>query len=103
MAHNSVGHPGYHWTVANVRDFAIHRLTKQVKAYIKYCHLCQTNQTRYHAPYGSYQPILTPDIPFYTITMDFIVGLPDMGLYNQILTITCKYTKWVIFVPGQDT
>lgn len=35
--------------------------------------------------------------------MDFILGLPDIICYNQILTVTCKFTKRVTFILGKDT
>ncbi|KAJ9405571.1 hypothetical protein DTO045G8_6601 [Paecilomyces variotii] len=103
MVHDDIGHLGRHRMTAALRHFAIHRLMRQVKAYITHCHGCQLNRTRRHAPYGNYQPILTPDIPFHTIAIDFIMGLPDTGQFNQVLTVTYKFTKQITFIAGRDS
>ena len=34
--------------------------------------------------------------------MDFVVGLPDAGDDDQILTVMCKSTKHVTFIAGHN-
>jgi hypothetical protein len=49
-------------------------------------------------------PIDRPAIPFHTIAMDFIVALPVTKAaegYNSLLTITDKFLKRVLLIPGQ--
>ena len=61
------------------------------------------NQTRGHKPYGELNPIASPPIPFHTITLDFIVGLPKANDgSNAVLTVTDKFTKRVTLIPGQE-
>jgi hypothetical protein len=61
-------------------------------------------ETRRHKEFGSSQPILTPSIPFHTLTIDFVLCLPKSpeGL-DCILTITCKFSKRKGLVPGKQT
>jgi hypothetical protein len=47
--------------------------------------------------------ILKPPIPFHTITIDFTIGLPDTGTYNAIKSVTDKFTKRNMAIPGRDT
>jgi hypothetical protein len=44
--------------------------------YIGHCPKCAINRTLTHKPHGETQPISTPSIPFHTLAMDFILGLP---------------------------
>jgi hypothetical protein len=67
---------GYHRTIAELQALSIPRLSRVVRSYIDGCPECATYRTPRHKPYGSLQPILTPDIPFHSITLDFILGLP---------------------------
>jgi hypothetical protein len=47
------------------------------------------------------QPIEYPFLPFYTVTMDFIVALPaTLNGYDCILTITDKAIKAIKLIPG---
>jgi hypothetical protein len=47
--------------------------------------------------------ILKPPIPFHTITIDFTIRLPDTGTYNAIKSVTDKFTKRNMAIPGRDT
>jgi hypothetical protein len=50
------------------------------------------------------QPILTPPIPFHTITIDFILRLPtSFDGYDCVMSVTDKFTKRVTFIPGKTT
>ena len=45
------------------------------------------------------QPIDTPTVPFYIITMDFIFCLPrTISGYDNLLTVTDKFSKRVLLV-----
>ena len=81
----------------------IRGLSRKVKEYIAYCHYCQLNQTQRYRLYRSLNPIPLK-APFYTITMDFVLVLPTANSDKDcMLTITYKYTKRVILIPGKIT
>jgi hypothetical protein len=49
------------------------------------------------------QPIETPNIPFATIGVDFVVSLPESPeRYTALLTVTDKFSKFVRLIPGKD-
>jgi len=49
------------------------------------------------------QPIYAAAIPFHTVTIDFVVGLPLAEDCNALLTTTCKFSKRVLLIAGHDT
>lgn len=105
MIHDDLGHPEYHRSHERLtQGLYIHRLSTKLHEYLRHCPTCQLHQTPRHKPYGSLQPIITPPSPFYTITIDFILALPESseGL-NCALSVTDKFSKRIIFVPGKDT
>lgn len=79
-------------------------LSRQLTRYIHYCPQCQYYQTMRHAPYGALQLVVGLPIPFHTVTADFILGLPKLkrGM-DAMMTVTCKFSKKVEFVPGKET
>ena len=103
MAHDQNFHAGFHTTYARISPSVyIKGLSKQLQTYLKHCPECQLNQTKRHPTYGELNPIATPPIPFHTVAMDFIVALPFHEGRNMLLTVTCKFTKKKLLVPGFD-
>lgn len=39
------------------------------------------------------QPIHSPPCPYHTVTIDFIVGLPEDDGLDALLAATCKFSK----------
>ena len=105
LAHDQTHHGGFHRTYDRITSSVyIRQLTKRLKAYIAHCPECQLNQTKRHLTYGELTPVVTPAIPFHTIAMDWIVALPvTRAGFNTLLTITCKFTKRILLIPGVDT
>jgi len=111
MAHDQENHHGIEKTYARaiVRFFAPH-MFRQVKRYIGHCPKCVINRTLRHKPHGETQSISTPSIPFHTLAIDFILGLPPSKKFahggeefNAGMTATDKFTKAVMILPGKDT
>ena len=76
----------------------------KVEHYINAYPACNQAKPDCHKPYGKLQPITTLDIPFATITLDFIVALPMSSAENDaLLTITDKFSKYVKLIPGKTT
>ena len=49
-------------------------------------------------------PIDRPGIPFHTIAMDFIVGLPLTAAgFDSLFIVTDKFSKRVLLIPGKTT
>lgn len=103
IAHNE-GHPGFSRCYEIVsRSWYIRGLTKLLRSFIRYCPQYLALQTRRHPPYGSLQPIESPPVPFFTLTLDFVLALPlSKEGYNTIMLVTCKFSKRVTLVEGAD-
>ena len=102
--HDEQYHVGYHRIYPRLQgQFYIRKLDKLLRRYLQHCPECQEVQTKRHRPFGALQPIFSPAIPFHTITIDFILGLPEVNDFNSILSVTCKFSKRVILLPGHDT
>ena len=103
MAHGDT-HPGFQRCYDIVSgSWFVHGLTRQLRNFIRHCHQCLTLQTRRHAPYGSMQPIITPPVPFHTLTIDFILALPPAGGLDSVMSVTCKFSKCIQLIPGKST
>ena len=82
----------------------IRNLSGLLREYLKHCPECSLLQTHRHAPYGTLQPIQSPDTPFHTITIDFILALPtSRNGEDTIMSVTDKFSKRVTFIPGVET
>ena len=77
----------------------IHELVKHLRQYIRFCPQCLILQIRRHRPYNSLQLIESSLMPFYTLTLDFIlIFLKLVEKFDIILSIIDKFTKKITFV-----
>ena len=106
LAHDDAFHMGYHRTFNTiVEGLYIRWLAHHLKQYIACCPQCRLNQTSRHAPYGNMVAITSPQLPFHTICMDFILALPYSGAqrFDSILTVTDKFSKGKLLIPGRES
>ena len=101
------GHPGINRTKELVaRYYWWPQLARDVQEYVKGCAQCQQNKMNTHPRKAPLNPItpVTGALPFQTISMDFIVKLPESVGYDSILTITDHdCTKMLIAIPCRET
>ena len=105
MAHEPQ-HFGFHRTYDRIKaTYYVRKLAKRLRLYLDHCQLCKLAQTKHHPPFGQLRPIQSPPIPFHTVTIDLIVGLPKPPgtEWDALMTITCKASKKITGVPGQTT
>lgn len=105
LTYDEMRHPGYHRTHKRLtQGLYIQHLPARLHEYLRHWPVCQLNQTLRHKPYGALQPIISPSKPFHTISIDFIVALPESseGL-NCVLSITDKDSERITFVARKDT
>jgi len=104
MVHDQQYHIGYHRMYAKIAShYYIHKLDKHLRRYIYHCKDCRRSQTTRHKPYGQLQPIISPAIPFHTVTIDFVSALPSIEDINMLLVATCKFSKSLLIIQGYDT
>ncbi|KAJ5203188.1 hypothetical protein N7449_005267 [Penicillium cf. viridicatum] len=104
LIHDSRAHQGYDRCWQRMKGICFYKGVKLLKQYIKKCPICLENRTPRHRPYGLLQPIQNPSIPYHTISLDFIVGLPvtEEG-FDALLAMTDKFSKQNGFIPGKTT
>jgi hypothetical protein len=106
IAHTEAGHLGSDRTYERAAtSWYIRSLARYIRDFIRHCPQCKVYQTRRHTPYGLLQPVQAPPMPFHTITIDFILALPearDSG-FDIVLSITDKFSKRITLVPSLKT
>ena len=105
LVHDELGHPDYHRSHERLtQGIYIHRMASRLHEYLRHCPTYQLHQTPRHKPYGNLQPLIVPPTPYYTITIDFILALPETREeWNCVLSVTDKFSKRITFVVGRDT
>ena len=100
------GHPG----INRMKDLVAKyywwpQLAKDVQEYVRGCAQCQQNKVNtcpQKVPLNPITPV-TEALPFQTISMDFIMKLPESAGYDSILTITDHdCTKMLIAIPCRE-
>ena len=100
--HDSVtaGHPGQAKTYELItRNFFWPHMHNYINTYISSCNQCNRCKPSRHKPYGYLQSLPVPNKPWESISMDFIVGLPNSNNYTAILVIVDRFTKMSHFIP----
>lgn len=101
------GHPGQQATLSNIAGkYWWPTRNRDVLDYVKQCHTCQMNKTPRTKKPGLLQPLPIPDLPFDSISMDFVGPLPESvshwcspGPWTAILVIVDRKTKFAQFLP----
>lgn len=91
LHHDTVysGHMGKNHTLQNLqRWFYWPNMHHDVATYVRHCHTCQTAKPGLTSRHGLLQPLPVPDRPWWSISLDFITGLPPtQDGFDAILTI----------------
>ena len=96
----SVGHYGNTKTIELLtRNYTWPKLREFVRDYIISCDLCNRCKPSRHKQYGLLKSLPVPDTPWKSISMDFIVSLPESNNYTAILVIVDRLTKMSHFIP----
>lgn len=103
------GHQGIEKTLERItRNYYFPNMRKRVEEVIKECIGCNLNKPTRHRPYGLLQPLEPPEGPWQSVSMDFIVKLPESiepgtrRRCDSILVIVCRLTKYAYFLPTRE-
>jgi hypothetical protein len=97
-------HPGVAKTVKSIqRYYWWPRMWEEVKVYVNTCDSCQRVKASNAAPAGLLQPLPVPHRPWESISMDYIMDLPECDGHDAILTFVDRFTKMVHFRPTQKS
>lgn len=98
------GHRGISKTVQLVqRHYAWDGLRKEVEAYVKSCDICARTKRSLQKPAGLLQPLPIADRPWSSVSMDFIMPLPESNGFDAILVVVDRLTKMAHFIPTNAT
>src|SRR6266481_6719030 len=78
-------------------------LPEFIRHYCKSCTTCSWVKPQQHKPYELLKQLLVPDLPWDSISMDFIEKLPSSSGYTSILVIVDWLSKQSLFIPTHDT
>lgn len=100
----TAGHPGRNRTISTITEsFYIPGLYGKVKKYVDECITCSKSRINRQKPAGLLKPLPRPHRPFWSISMDFIVGLPKVREFDSVLVVVCRFSKLAIFIPTSET
>jgi len=80
------------------------QMAADVKHFVQHCDACQRGKGGNARPGGLLQPLQVPDHPWESVSMDFVVHLPQTAAgHTAILVCVDRLTKMVHLGPCRDT
>ena len=88
------GHFSTTKTIKNLQHhFHWNSMQPQVEKFIRACALCAQSK-KSNRKHGSYQPLPLPSRPWYSISMEFLSGLPTtQNKHDAIWVVVCYFSK----------
>jgi hypothetical protein len=78
-------------------------MSRYIGIYVKHCNLCNQTKVQRQRPIGELHPSETPEAPWETISVGFIVELPESHGYDAIMCVINSLTKRAHFIPMHTT
>ena len=78
-------------------------MSRYIGKYVSTCDLCLCTKAQRHFPIGELHPLPVPSAPWETISMDFIVELPESSGHNAMIVVVDSVTKRAHFAPTLTT
>ncbi|PRP74178.1 retrotransposon nucleocapsid protein, partial [Planoprotostelium fungivorum] len=106
MKHDSplAGHFGSHKTKELVRrDYWWPKMYHTIESYVKSCDTCQRAKHSRKKQSGLLQPLEVPSDRWTSVTIDFMVELPECQGFNAIMVVVDTFTKMSHFIPCKNT
>ena len=105
--HPTTGHPGRDETICKTKEqYWWPNMNQWIADYVKECATCQQNKNLTHQKrVPTYRiPSKQGTLPFQSVTMDLITGLPEQRGHDAILTIVDQgCSQAAIFLPCHTT
>ena len=97
------GHFGQNKTIELIRrKYVWPNLRTMVKHFCNSCTTCKRSKAPHHKPYGLLKQLPVLELPWNSISIDFIEHLPESHGHTAILVIMDRLTKQGIFIPTVD-
>jgi hypothetical protein len=98
------GHPGQARTLELLaRKYYWPQQRQYVHRYVDNCDTCKRIKPIRHAPFALLKPLQLPTRPWDSISMDFIMGLPEVDNCNALWVIVDRLMKMSYFIACKDT
>lgn len=99
----AAGHPGRAATYELItRDYWWPGMRRTIARYVDNCDTCSRTKPVRHAPYGFLKPLQIPQRRWDSVSMDFIVGLPESQGKNAIMVVIDRLSKMAHFIPARE-
>ena len=79
------------------------QMSRYIGKYVSTCDMCLQTKFACQLPTGQLHPLPILDAPWDTISMDFIVELPESNKKDAIMVVVDSVTKWSHFVETVTT
>ena len=99
-AHETLGHLGSKKTLEYIRRwFWWPTVAEDVESFCKSCGRCQTTKVSREKPAGWLHTMPIPERPWQSIGMDFAGPFVEVGGFDYILLVICRFTGMVHLIP----
>jgi len=74
-------------------------MSRYIGQYVSTCNLCLQTKPWRHSPVGELQPLSVLDAWWDTLSVDFVVKLPESSGHDAVMTVVDAVSKRVHFIP----
>jgi len=74
-------------------------MSRYIGQYVSTCDLCLRTKPWWYSPIGELQPLSVPDARWDTLSVDFVVKLPESSGHDAVMTVVDAVSKRVHFIP----
>jgi len=78
-------------------------MSRYIGQYVSTYNLCLQTKPWRHSPVGELQPLSISDARWDTLSVDFVVELPESSGHDTIMTVMDAVSKRVHFIPTHTT
>jgi len=98
------GHPG-HWKTLELvsRNYWWPQMSRYIGQYVSTCDLCLWMKPWRHGPVSELQPLSVLDPWWDTLSVNFVVELPESSGHDAVMTVMDAVSKRVHFIPTHMT
>ena len=82
------------------RSYYWPKMFDDIEAYVKSCLVCQLDKTERKKEAGLLQPLPIPERPWQSVSMDFILGFPQVDGKGSIFVVVDRFSKYAVFIPA---
>ena len=84
------------------RSYYWSKMGEDVQAYVKSCLVCQLDKTKKKKMAGLQQPLLIPERPWKSVSMDFISGFPKARECKSTFIVVDRFSKYSVFIAASE-